>query len=79
MVTGNQKIIFSKIDHLGTVLQKIRETFLCNIEINNDLTHMNHVNMMSLNLHITDVDILVINLQPLVRILTFCCTVHNLI
>ena len=62
----NREIIFSKIENLGSILEKIGEAFLCNIEMNSAPTYLNLENMVCLNVDITDNNITAISLQTTV-------------
>ena len=58
-----QKIIFSKIENLGNILEKIGEVFLCNVEINSTPTYLNLENVVCLNLNISEKNITAASLQ----------------
>ena len=60
---ANREIIFSKIEHLGSMLEKIGEVFLCNVEMNSAPTYLNMENMVCLNLNITESNLTVKSLQ----------------
>ena len=60
---ANQEIIFSKIENLGNILEKIGEAFLCNIEINSAPTYLNLENAVCLNLNISEKNITAASLQ----------------
>ena len=62
----NREIIFSKIENLGSILEKIGEAFLCNIEMNSAPTYLNLENMVCLNVGVTDKNITAISLQTTV-------------
>ena len=62
----SREIIFSKIENLGSILEKIGEAFLCNIEMNSTPTYLNLENMVCLNVDITDNNITAISLQTTV-------------
>ena len=62
----NREIIFSKIENLGSFLEKIGEAFLCNIEMNSTPTYLNLENMVCLNVSVTDKKITAISLQTTV-------------
>ena len=51
---ANREIIFSKIENLGNILEKIGEVFLCNVEMNSTPTYVNLENTVCLNLNITE-------------------------
>ena len=51
---ANKEIIFSKIENLGNILEKIGEVFLCNVEINSAPTYLNLENAVCLNLDISE-------------------------
>ena len=65
----NREIIFSKIENLGSILEKIGEAFLCNIEMNSTPTYLNLENMVCLNLDITESYITAMSLQATVSAL----------
>ena len=60
---ANQEIIFSKIENLWNILEKIGEAFLCNIEINSAPTYLNLENAVCLNLNISEKNITAASLQ----------------
>ena len=60
---ANQEIIFSKIENLGNILEKIGEVFLCNVEINSAPTYLNLENAVCLNLDISEKNIKAASLQ----------------
>ena len=60
---ANREIIFSKIENLGNILEKIGEAFLCNVEINSALTYLNLENAVCLNLNISEKNITAASLQ----------------
>ena len=62
----NREIIFSKIENLGNILEKIGEAFLCNIEMNSAPTYLNLAHTVCLNVSITEEDITAISLQTTV-------------
>ena len=51
---ANREIIFSKIENLRNILEKIGEVFLCNMEMNSAPTYLNLENMVCLNLNISE-------------------------
>ena len=51
---ANREIIFSKIENLRNILEKIGEVFLCNMEMNSAPTYLNLENMVFLNLNISE-------------------------
>ena len=60
---ANQEITFSKIENPGNILEKIGETFLCNVEINSEPTYLNLENAVCLNLNINEKNITAASLQ----------------
>ena len=60
---ANREIVFSKIENLGNILEKIGETFLCNVEINSAPTYLNLENAVCLNLNISEKNITAASLQ----------------
>ena len=60
---ANQEIIFSKIEQLGSMLEKIGEVLLCNVEMNSAPTYLNMENMLCLNLNIGESSIAAMSLQ----------------
>ena len=51
---ANREIIFSKIENLRNILEKIGEVFLCNVEMNSKPTYLNLENAVCLNLNISE-------------------------
>ena len=51
---ANREIIFSKIENLRNILEKIGEVFLCNVEMNSTPTYLNLENTVCLNLNISE-------------------------
>ena len=60
---ANREIVFSKIENLGNILEKIGEVFLCNVEINSAHTYLNLENTVCLNLDISEKKITAASLQ----------------
>ena len=60
---ANREIIFFKIENLGTILEKIGEVFLCNLEIDSTPTYLNLENAVCLNLDVSEKNIKAANLQ----------------
>ena len=60
---ANREIIFSKIENLENILEKIGEVFLCNVEINSAPTYLNLENAVCLNLNISEKNITAASLQ----------------
>ena len=60
---ANREIIFSKIENLRNILEKIGEVFLCNVEINSAPTYLNFENAVCLNLNISEKIITAASLQ----------------
>ena len=60
---ANREIIFSKIENLGNILEKIGEVFLCNVEMNSVPTYLNLENTVCLNLDISEKTIAATSLQ----------------
>ena len=60
---ANREIIISKIENLGSILEKIGEVFLCNVEINFAPTYLNLENVVCLNLNISEKNITAASLQ----------------
>ena len=60
---ANRKIVFSKIENLRNILEKIGETFLCNVEINSAPTYLNLENAVCLNLNISEKNIMAASLR----------------
>ena len=60
---ANQEIIFSKIKNLGSILEKIGEVFLCNMEMNLAPTYLNLENIVCLNVNVTEKNITAVSLQ----------------
>ena len=50
---ANREIIFSKIENLRNILEKIGEVFLCNMEMNSTPTYLKLENTVCLNLNIS--------------------------
>ena len=63
---ANREIIFSKIENLRNILEKIGEAFLCNVEINSAPTYLNLENAVCLNLNISEKNITAASLQATV-------------
>ena len=59
----DQEIIFSKIENLGSILEKIGEVFLCNMEMNSAPTYLNLENIVCLNVNVTEKNIMAVSLQ----------------
>ena len=60
---ANREIVFSKIENLRNILEKIGEMFLCNVEINSAPTYLNLENAVCLNLNISEKNITAASLQ----------------
>ena len=60
---ANREIVFSKIENLGNILEKIGEAFLCNVEINSAPTYLKLENAVCLNLNISEKNITAASLQ----------------
>ena len=60
---ANREIIFSKIENLRNILEKIGEVFLCNVEINSAPTYLNLEIAVCLNLNISEKNITATSLQ----------------
>ena len=69
-----KKIIFSKIENLGNILEKIGEVFLCNVEINSTPTYLNLENVVCLNLNISEKNITAASLQATRQIPCKACS-----
>ena len=60
---ANREIIFSQIENLRNILEKIGEVFLCNMEMNSAPTYLNLENVVCLNLNISEKTITVDSVQ----------------